>query len=452
VRIALITFGSEGDVRPVAALAAGLAAAGHRPVLVADRVATPLVEGRGVELRPLSGDVRALTATGAAAELFERGADPRALTRSMVRLGRAHVLDWARESLEAARGADAIFGAGLGAYTALSLAERLGVPAVLGALQPIGPTGDFPPPLVPPPRLRLPRPLNRALHLALMNLVWLGFRGPTNRARREVLGLPPWPLLGPSALIRRRGVATLYGVSPSLVPPPRDWPSTSRVTGAWFLEEAGEGAGERGEARDGAPRLPPDLAAFLGAGPPPVYVGFGSMGGFDPAAATRLVLDALGGRRAVLATGWGALGPVPRPAPPHVFEIGAAPHVALFPRVSVAVHHGGAGTTHAAARAGVPSVVVPFLGDQPFWGRRLRDLGVAPEPIPRRHLSAEALAGALAAAEDPAMRARASALGDRVRAERGVEAAVRLIEGAVGARARMGEAGAQGAGAASAGT
>jgi sterol 3beta-glucosyltransferase len=149
----------------------------------------------------------------------------------------------------------------------------------------------------------------------------------------------------------------------------------------------------------------------------------------DAAAATALVLDALrrAGQRGVLQTGWGALGEVPRSD--RVFPVGPVPHDWLFPRVAAAVHHGGAGTVAAALRAGVPSVLVPFMADQPFWARRVFARGAAPAPIPRQRLTAERLAAAVrSAVTDPETRRRAAELGAKVRADDGVARAVEVFE------------------------
>jgi sterol 3beta-glucosyltransferase len=153
----------------------------------------------------------------------------------------------------------------------------------------------------------------------------------------------------------------------------------------------------------------------------------------DAQAQTRLVLEALAqsGQRGVLATGWGGLAAADVPA--DVYLLDAAPHDWLFPRVAAVVHHGGAGTTAAGLRAGVPNVICPFFGDQPFWGRRVAALGVGPQPCPQQRLSVGRLAEAIrAAVEDSAMRERAAVLGARIRAEDGVARAVELVERRLG--------------------
>lgn len=411
MRFAIITYGSQGDIRPFVALGKGLLRAGHSVVFPADREFRALIERHGLEYRPLSGDLRAVTGAGIADDLFRKGADPVTMTRTMVRLGQEHSLAWTKEYWDAATGADVIVTSGLAIYVGIAVAEKLGLPVVGVGLQPLAPTRAFPPPFMPP--RRLPGWVNHALHFALLQMFWQMFRPSTNRARREVLGLKP-SFIGPGPRLMREKWPTPYAISPHVVPRPDDWPDFVRMTGFWFLDE-GEGF---------VP--PPGLARFLDSGPPPVYVGFGSMGGFDPAETTALVLNALNGRRAILAKGWGGLDP--SALPPTVYGLESAPHDWLFPRVSAVVHHGGAGTTAAGVRAGVPAVVVPFIADQPFWGARLHALGVAPTPIPRNRLTADALASAIAATDDPGMRARAAALGARVWAEDGVGNAVRFIE------------------------
>ena len=192
------------------------------------------------------------------------------------------------------------------------------------------------------------------------------------------------------------------------------------MTGHWFLETP----------RDFQP--PRRLVEFLEAGEPPLYVGFGSMTVEDPEDVTRAVIEAVrkAGRRAVLSAGWGGLASKGGLAAggEEVLFVGDVPHGWLFPRMAGVVHHGGAGTTASAFRAGVPQMAVPFLADQPFWGQRIADLGAGPPPLPVAKLDASSLCRALSQMESPSVRRTAEALGARVRAERGVENAVAVIE------------------------
>jgi UDP:flavonoid glycosyltransferase YjiC (YdhE family) len=153
------------------------------------------------------------------------------------------------------------------------------------------------------------------------------------------------------------------------------------------------------------------------------------MAGREPHALTRILIDAVlqSDQRAILQSGWAGLGDVS--LPPDIYLLDSAPHPWLFPRMSAVVHHGGAGTTAESLRAGVPQVIVPHMADQPFWGSRIADLGAGPRPVPRNKLSAESLALAIQqATSDPGMRRRAAELGEKIRAEDGIGAAVNLIE------------------------
>jgi sterol 3beta-glucosyltransferase len=202
-----------------------------------------------------------------------------------------------------------------------------------------------------------------------------------------------------------------------VIPPPPDWDETSIATGYWFLE------------RDEQWQPDPALQTFLQAGPPPVYIGFGSMPSQDAEAKLQVILAALAqtGARGIVATGWGGLAAAETPDTVYLLE--SAPHDWLFPQMAAVVHHGGAGTTAAGLRAGVPTIVCPFFGDQPFWGRRVAALGVGPAPIPQRRLTAKRLGAALESTlQDKAMHRRAQQLGELIRREDGVGRAIALIE------------------------
>jgi sterol 3beta-glucosyltransferase len=242
--------------------------------------------------------------------------------------------------------------------------------------------------------------------------------GPVQRWRREC-GLPPRPRgidLRHDAL--GRPVLLLHANSQALLPRPADWPAHAVTTGFWRLPPATVWA------------PPPALQAFLDAGPPPVYVGFGSMAGCDAEGLARLVIKALAlaGLRGVLARGWGGLQAAAVPA--HVHLIDEAPHDRLLPLMAAVVHHGGAGTTAAGLLAGRPTVICPFFGDQPFWGRVVHGAGLGPAPIPQRKLTPARLAAAMQqAVGSEAMRNAAAAMGQRLRMEDGVGNAVAQLEG-----------------------
>jgi UDP:flavonoid glycosyltransferase YjiC (YdhE family) len=289
----------------------------------------------------------------------------------------------------------------------------------MALLQPLTPTRAFPA-MGAPPRLALGGWVNRLTHHLAEQLLWQPIRRRVNRWRRDALGLPDEARLGPGARMRRLGVPVLYGFSRHVVPPPADWPPSVHVTGWWTLEAPVAWA------------PPSALARFLAEGAPPVFVGFGSMTPRNADGLTRLVLDAVArvGARVVLQRGWGGLGDATGGAlPPWACVVDEIPHAWLFPRMAAVVHHGGAGTTGAALRAGVPSVVVPLFADQPFWGERVHALGVGPRPIMRPALTATRLADALRQAlGDAGMRERAARLGALLAADDGVAAAVAAVD------------------------
>ena len=248
-------------------------------------------------------------------------------------------------------------------------------------------------------------------------MMWQTTRGADNKARADILKMQPAPFLGPFSTLNGQGQIILNGYSPQVIPLAKDWADYIHVTGYWFLDPP----------QGWEP--PIDLVHFLQAGPPPVYIGFGSMPSRKPEEAANLVLQALArsGQRGVLSAGWGGL--KNDDLPKTVCMVGSLPHSWLFPQMAAVVHHGGAGTTAAGLSAGVPSIVTPFFGDQPFWAQRVYELGVGPKPIARKALSVERLAEAIrSAVTDTAMREKAADLGKRIRAENGVARAVEVIE------------------------
>lgn len=419
MRVVIVAPGSRGDVQPYVALAAGLQRAGHDARLVTTSDHAALVRSHGLEPWVAAIDVRAELERPEARAAIEGGGFVRSFRRFSEIASRGARLV-AEQALAAAGGADGIIAGFSGLFLGLAVAEKLGIPLVQAYNVPCSPTAAFPGALTAwlsfPPR----SVTHRVGHRIARQAIWLTSRASGNAARRRVVGLGPAPLLGRFESGTLGASPVLYGISPSIIARPDDWDERVRMTGFWFLDAEASWS------------PPAELEAFLGAGPTPVYIGFGSMSSRDPGATTRLVLDAVArsGRRAVIHTGWDGLASASLPN--GVIAVGSVPHAWLFPRVAAIVHHGGAGTTAAAIRAGVPQVVVPFHGDQPFWGRLVHELGVGTAPLPRRRLAAGALAGALQAAlADPAMARTAASFGVRVRDEDGVATAVDAIERAL---------------------
>ena len=412
MHIAIIALGSRGDVQPYIALGVGLNVAGHVVRLVTHENFAPLAAAHGLEVRTVRGDVQAVAESEEMRALLAKG-NFLAITRRTAQEAKRAMEHWAKDGLAACRGVELIVAGIGGLFIGLALAEKLDVPFMQAYLVPFTPTGEFPGVLLPVALPRLGGGFNRLSHRLVRQVMWQGSRAADNVARQQVLDLPAAPLTGPfgSALLRQLPV--LYGFSPAVVPRPADWDANIHVTGYWFLDSA---AGWT---------PPPALAEFLDDGPLPVYVGFGSMASRQPEETADLVLRALAetGQRAVMLLGWAGLRADRLPA--SVIMVESVPHAWLFPRVAAVVHHGGAGTTAAGLRAGAPSVLIPFFGDQAFWAARVQALGVGPTPISRRELTAARLATAIhQAVTDEALRRRAADLGATIRAEDGVGHAV----------------------------
>jgi len=415
MRIAIIALGSQGDVQPYLALGKGLKAAGYAVRLLTHENFAGLVTSHGLEFCPMQGNVQELIETPEMRELTEKG-NFVTMTLHTAKETERVAIQWAQSGLEACRGMDLLIAGVGGLYLALSFAEKLKIPLLPAFVFPFTPTRTFPGVLFPQSLNRWGGTVNWLSHQALRQIIWQGSRSGDRAARQQVLDLPPSPFFGPHQAPSLHRLPTLYGFSPSVLPKPSDWQNTD-VTGYWFLDAAS----------DWTP--PNDLVDFLEAGSPPIYIGFGSMGNRDPEETAELVLQALEktGQRAILLAGWSGM--QKEKMPDNAFLIKSVPHAWLFPRVAAVVHHGGAGTTAAGLRAGVPTIIIPFFGDQGFWGQRVADLGVGTAPIPRKQLTAERLAQAIqTVVSDRTMQQQAANLGEKIRSEDGVANAIAIIQ------------------------
>jgi sterol 3beta-glucosyltransferase len=415
MRITITAAGSRGDVQPYVALGLGLKRAGHKVRLAAYAPFEGFVRGQGLDYRPLSGEPEEIVA-----QLLEDGSNPVKAARTFRRFLESVAEQNLAEVRDACRDTDAVIYSPLG-FIGQHVAEEMGILAVGAAVQPLfSRTCHFPSSLLggAPGGLLgklLRGPLsgsyNRLTYLVAEQIFWQAMRPVVGKIRAEI-GLDPLPFFGPFGDVNRYRLPVLYGWSPSVLPRPPEWGDWLCTTGYWFLD--------RSDWR------PSDaLVDFLDSGPPPVSVGFGSTIDPDVEETTAQVFEALRrtGQRGVLLTGWGDIGGVDLPG--EVFKVDEVPHDWLFGRVRAAVHHGGAGTTAASLRAGVPTVIVSSFPDQAFWGWRVATLGAGPEPVPRARFSAGLLAEAIRrATTEPGMKKRVRLLGERIRAEDGVSRAV----------------------------
>ncbi|WP_433330488.1 glycosyltransferase [Spirillospora sp. CA-294931] len=403
--IVIFAAGSRGDVQPCAALGRALAGRGDRVRLVASNRYAGLAASAGLDLAPLTADPTEILDSDAGQELLAGGRNPVTFLAGFRRIIGPMAERLLDECTDACKGADLVLGPTLGALPR-HLGEHLDVPWAYIHFQPSQPTGAFPHPFV--PQARFLGPLGkRASFSAIDQVAWQLARPFINPWRRDTLGLADLPLRGPG----RQDRPVLACFSPSVVPRPLDWPSHVHETGYWFLDEPSW-------------EPPAELAAFLDAGPPPVYAGFGSMVPKD-----RKVTD-LAVRAALRLAGVrGIVQGDPADSDDDVLAVNDVPHAWLFPRTAAVVHHGGAGTTAAGLRAGVPTVVCPFFGDQPYWGERVAALGAGPAPVPFKTLTVPRLTRAIRrAVGDPELARNAAALGRRVSAEDGIGEALKVLD------------------------
>jgi UDP:flavonoid glycosyltransferase YjiC (YdhE family) len=294
----------------------------------------------------------------------------------------------------------------------IHIAEKMGIPLHMMFTMPWSPTRAFPHPLANIQSSDTDDVMTNFVSYALVEMMtWQGLGDVINRFRTKVLDLEPLSLIWAPGLLTRLRIPTTYCWSPALIPKPNDWGREISIPGFYFLDLATSYTPE------------PELAAFLESGPPPVYIGFGSIVVDDPNKLTRMIFDAVtqAGVRALVSKGWGGIGADSVGIPDGVFMLGNCPHDWLFKKVSCVVHHGGAGTSAAGIKTGTPTVVVPFFGDQPFWGAMIAKAGAGPAPIPYKQLTAEKLADAIMSALRPETQARAKELGEKIRQEKGTD-------------------------------
>jgi UDP:flavonoid glycosyltransferase YjiC (YdhE family) len=414
MKLTIFAAGSQGDIQPCAALGKGLQQAGYTVRLAAPDNFAGFVQQQGLDFFPVGGDVQAIMASDTGRNFMETsGANPIKSIRAIRTMIAPVAMKMAQDAYAACADADALICLGVFGAFGQSISEALHIPVMNIEPTPLIPTRAFP-----APSWFLQKNLG-GLHnafsgWAMFQVVWMWYRPFVNDFRKQ-LGLPP--LTAARYLRALRTTPMLGAYSPAIIPHPADWGDNVHVTGYFFLD---------GQT-DWQPS--PELTAFLDAGDPPVYIGFGSMSGSNPDERAELMLAALAksGQRGILLTGWGGM--QAKQVPADVLVLDAAPHNWLFPRMAAVVHHGGAGTTAEGLRAGVPGIILPFIFDQPFWGERIRSLGLGPRPIPQKKLTADALAEAIdMAVTDNAMRERARACGERIRAEDGVGRAVAIVK------------------------
>ena len=431
MNILILTLGTRGDVEPYVALGKGLQAAGHSVTICTSSRFQSFVEEHGLAYGYMddavlalidSDEIRALM--GGVTNVFGAIRMAVKMTSRVGPLQKQMVADTWQATAEA--NPDLIIFHPK-TYSATHFAEKLGIPSILAPTLPqFAATEDFV--AMGFPKLPLGGWYNRFSYNVTTRMTVCGVGGYTNRWRKEH-GLRP-QMRGTDFLFKQSGepITVIHPLSKHVIPIPSDWPANVHAEGYWFLDPPVNW------------QPPVELQAFLDAGEPPIYVGFGSMVGTDPKGLAQTVVAALqqAGVRGIVATGWGGL--EADALPDTIFQLQQAPHHWLFPQMAAVVHHGGAGTTAAGLRAGKPTLICPYFGDQPFWGERIHQLGVGPEPVHQKKLTVNGLAEVIRTiTSDAAMQQRAAEIGENLRREDGVANAIRRIHEAVGERVPAGQ-------------
>lgn len=408
MNITILTYGSRGDIQPFLPLSLGLMSHGHTVILAAPARFKSLVEEHNITFFPLAGDPEELSR-----RLNEAGYNFLKQVKELT----VHGIDVGAEIMhqvdEACRNADLIihtFAHAIGAHT---LAREKNIPDIHVQTFPMfTPTGDY-------PNITIPdlgnRYLNRFTHIASLKITEIASKLGYEHVRRRT-GLPKRklysPFKDPPPHLR---TPVLCAWSPSLIPPSSDWSPRVHITGYYFFPH------------HNSYTPPTDLKEFLESGKLPICVSFGSMVNKNAEKIDAIIREAMKrtDNRGIILSGWGS---AKRESTNDLLYLESAPHDWLLPQCKMIVHHGGAGTTSAGLRAGIPQIVIPFIADQPFWGSRVHAVGVAPKPIRVNQLSVEKMVSAIAGAESKAVLERAQIIRQRIRSEDGVMNAVRLIE------------------------
>jgi len=414
MRITIFAAGSRGDVQPCVMLGLSLQQAGFQVLMAAPQNFAGFIQSHGLPYYSLRGDVQQIMSSDTGRDFMETGdSNPIKSILAMRKMIGPIAMQIAEDLLNACRDADALISLAVFATLGQTIAQIRNIPWLCVEPTPMLPTGDFPAPGFPIQR-SLARSLNRFSGFAMLWVIWQWYRPYVNEFRKR-FDLSP---LNSGDFYRQLNSVPLLGsYSPNVIPHPQDWPDSVHISGYWFQENVNEW------------KPSTELINFLENGEPPVYIGFGSMTGRDPEYYAKIVLEALAksGQRGVIATGWGGMSVMN--IPDNVIVIDSAPHGWLFPRMAAVVHHGGAGTTAEGLRAGIPSVIVPFIVDQLFWGKRVEALKAGPKPIPAKKLTVEKLAEAIhIATTNPTIKENAALLGESIRAEQGVQEAVNHIK------------------------
>ncbi|CUM45828.1 Sterol 3-beta-glucosyltransferase [Debaryomyces fabryi] len=414
----LLTIGSRGDVQPYIALAKGLLAEGHNVTIATHSDFEEWIIGHGIKFKTIAGNPVELMSL-----MVSHGSMSLSFLKEASSKFRGWIQDLLDTSWKACQGSDILIespSAMVGAH----IAEALGIPYMRAFTMPWTRTRAYPHAFIVPDKKK-GGSYNYITHLMFETVLWKGISGQVNKWRREQLGIPRTNLYR----LAQYDIPFLYNISPIIFPPSVDFPDWVKVTGYWFLDE--------GSAEDFNP--PKELVDFMNNAKEDskkiVYIGFGSIVVKDAKSLTKAIVEAVleADVRCILNKGWSDRKSSPKKddaepeieLPEEIYNSGSIPHDWLFPKIDAAVHHGGSGTTGATMRAGIPTIIKPFFGDQFFYSSRIEDIGAG---IGLKKLNAHSLSTALKkATSDAKMNLKAKKISERLKQENGVLNAIEAI-------------------------
>lgn len=409
-----LTIGSRGDVQPYIALGLGLKKEGHRVTIATHEEYKNWIEGFGIEHRTTGGDPGALMKLSVEHRMFSPEFFKESISKFRPWLDQ-HLAD----SWEACKSADVLLESP-SAMAGVHIAEALNIPYFRTFTMPWTKTVEFPHAFLSTP-VESPA-FNSASYILFSNVLWAATSRQINRWRRHTLKISNTDM----GHLAQSKIIFIYNFSQAVVPKPLDWGDTTIISGYWFLDNP-----------DLSWSPSPELLAWMAKarrdGKPIVYIGFGSITVPDANRVATRIINAVvqSGVRAIISKGWStrmskATKKTAEPeAPPECFMVDKIPHDWLFPQIDAALHHGGAGTTGASLRAGIPTLIKPWFGDQFFWGARVQKLGAGLR-VPSLRVSdlSDAL---IKATTSITMKEKAAAVGERIRSEDGVRTAIHTI-------------------------
>ena len=421
MKITILTIGTRGDIIPFVALGEGLRKAGHEVTLATHDTFSHLAKEKQLDFATISGDVRQVFETEQVQDTLEKGSKFGQIFFKLTKAAKPSLAQAIRDCYAASQTADLILTSPYLLYVAYFMSPMLQKPIVMASVNPAGPTRSFHNVVMPAPPKWLPfkEAYNRWTHNLVGNIVWKIQRPLLREGWKKTFGddsiIPRCEPLK-RAKPGKYPPLLLFGYSPEILPVPPDWQAYQHVTGYWHLPSPTNW------------QPSPQLADFLKAGKPPVYIGFGSMSNPKHQQLMQMLIKALRkvGRRGILLGESGKINAADLGN--DIFAVDFVPYDWLFPQTATIVHHGGAGTVGAGLRAGVPSIITPFLPDQRFWGYQIHKNGLGPVPIRYEKLKVEKLSEAIKiATTNSEMKRKTKLVGEKMRRENGVLRAVELI-------------------------